>query len=63
VLCLRGDKEDVDRYPAEEFQRAARAPCTVEIVANCDHFYNGREDTVASIVSSWLAATLKLQRD
>jgi pimeloyl-ACP methyl ester carboxylesterase len=62
VLCLRGDKEDVDRYPAEEFQRAARGPCTVEIVANCDHFYNGREDTVASIVSSWLAATLKLQR-
>jgi len=63
VLCIRGDKEDVDRYPAEEFQRAARAPCTVEIVANCDHFYNGREDTVASIVSSWLAATLKLRRD
>jgi pimeloyl-ACP methyl ester carboxylesterase len=63
VLCIRGDKEDVDRYPAEEFQRAARAPCTVEIVTNCDHFYNGREDTVASIVSSWLAATLKLRRD
>jgi pimeloyl-ACP methyl ester carboxylesterase len=61
VLCIRGDKEDVDRYPAEEFQRAAGGPCTVEIVANCDHFYNGREDAVASIVSSWLAATLELQ--
>ena len=62
VLCIRGDKEDVDRYPAEEFQRAAGGPCTVEIVANCDHFYNGREDTVAEIVSSWLATTLKLRR-
>jgi pimeloyl-ACP methyl ester carboxylesterase len=62
VLCIRGDKEDVDRYPAEEFQRAAGGPCAVEIVANCDHFYNGREDTVAEIVSSWLATTLKLRR-
>jgi len=61
VLCIRGDKEDVDRYPAEEFQRAAGGPCTVEIVANCDHFYNGREDTVAGIASSWLATTLKLR--
>jgi alpha/beta superfamily hydrolase len=62
VLCIRGDKEDVDRYPAEEFQRAAGGPCAVEIIANCDHFYNGREDAVAEIVSSWLAATLKLRR-
>ena len=62
VLCIRGDKEDIDRYPAEEFQRTAGGPCAVEIVANCDHFYNGREDTVAEIVSSWLATTLKLRR-
>ena len=61
VLAIRGDKEDVDRYPAEEFQRAAGGPCAVEIVADCDHFYNGREDRVAEIVSSWLAATLGLR--
>lgn len=62
VLAIRGDKEDVDRYPAEEFQRAAGGPCTVEIIADCDHFYNGREDRVAEIVSSWLAKTLGLPR-
>lgn len=62
VLAIRGDKEDVDRYPAEEFQRAAGGPCTVEIIADCDHFYNGREDRVAEIVSAWLAKTLGLPR-
>ncbi|HEX6007122.1 MAG TPA: alpha/beta hydrolase [Burkholderiales bacterium] len=60
VLAIRGDKEDVERYPAEEFQRAAGGPCTVEIVRDCDHFYNGREDTVAGIVATWLAQTLRL---
>ncbi len=58
VLAVRGDKEDVHRYPAEEFQRAAGGPCQVKIVANCDHFYNGCEDTVCAIVSSWLVQTL-----
>ena len=60
VLCIRGDKEERDRYPAEEFQRAAGGPCDVEIVANCDHFYNGREDHVAGLVAKWLALTLRL---
>jgi len=60
VLCIRGDKEDVHRYPAEEFQRAAGGPCQVEIIPDCDHFYNGREDAVREIVSSWLAKTLHL---
>jgi len=60
VLCIRGDKEDRDRYPAEEFQSRASGPCKVEIILDCDHFYNGREDTVAGIVSSWLASTLGL---
>lgn len=61
VLAIRGDKEDVDRYPAEEFQRAAGGTCKVEIIPDCDHFYNGREEKVAAIVSSWLAATLSLR--
>jgi len=60
VLCIRGDQEDRNRYPAEDFQRAAGGPCQVEIVADCDHFYNGREDHVADIVASWLKETLRL---
>ena len=62
TLAIRGDKEDVHRYPAEEFQRAAGGPCQVEIVANCDHFYNGREAAICDLVSSWLARTLRLPK-
>jgi pimeloyl-ACP methyl ester carboxylesterase len=58
VLAIRGDKEDIDRYPAEEFRAAAGGPCTVEIVADCDHFYNGKHEVVAEIVSKWLTKTL-----
>jgi pimeloyl-ACP methyl ester carboxylesterase len=57
VLCLCGDKEDPERYPAEEYRRAAGGPCRVEIVRDCDHFYNGREEQVAGIVADWLART------
>jgi pimeloyl-ACP methyl ester carboxylesterase len=60
VLTLRGDKEDGDRYPAEEYGRVAGGPCRVEIIPNCDHFYNGREDYVASLVVGWLKQTLKV---
>lgn len=60
VLAIRGDKEDRDRYPAEEFQAACGGPCEVNIVENCDHFYNGRETHVANIVAGWLARTLHL---
>jgi pimeloyl-ACP methyl ester carboxylesterase len=60
VLYLRGDQEPADLYPAEEFQRRAGGPCTVEIVRNCDHFYVGREEAVASTVAAWLASTLAL---
>jgi len=62
VLCIRGDKEDVHRYPAEEFQRAAGGPCQVEIIPDCDHFYNGRESQVAGIVASWLVEQLGLRK-
>src|SRR5262245_56141344 len=61
VLTIRGDKEEKSRYPAEEFQRAAGGPCRVEIVENCDHFYNGREDHVAKLVATWLKETLRLK--
>jgi len=61
VLAIRGDKEEADRYPAEEYQRHAGGPCEVEIVTNCDHFYNGREEVVSNIVASWLRKTLGLR--
>ena len=54
-LFVRGDKEPRDAYPAEEFRARAGGPCTVEIVPDCDHFYNGREQTVRDLVASWLA--------
>ncbi|MGZ8265734.1 MAG: alpha/beta hydrolase, partial [Burkholderiales bacterium] len=47
ILCIRGDKENAERYPAEAFARAATAPATAKVIENCDHFYNGREDAVA----------------
>ncbi|HZM44935.1 MAG TPA: alpha/beta hydrolase [Burkholderiales bacterium] len=60
VLTLRGDQEDGHRYPAEEFQKVAGGPCKAEIVPDCDHFYNGKEEKVAGIVSDWLVKTLGL---
>jgi pimeloyl-ACP methyl ester carboxylesterase len=53
-LFVRGDREPRDAYPAEEFRARAGAPCTVEIVPDCDHFYNGREVAVTQLVASWL---------
>ena len=58
VLYLRGDQEPKDLYPAEAFAERAGGPCDVRIVANCDHFYNGREETVATLVADWLAPRL-----
>ncbi len=60
VLAIRGDREDRNRYPAEEFQAAAAGACEVRIVEDCDHFYNGRENHVAAIVAQWLSGTLAL---
>jgi pimeloyl-ACP methyl ester carboxylesterase len=59
VLYVRGDREPVDLYPAEEFARRACGPCTVGIVPQCEHFYAGREDTVSKIVCSWLANAIE----
>jgi len=57
-LFVRGDREPRDAYPAEEFRARAGGPCTVEIVPDCDHFYNGREEAVQQRVASWLAKTV-----
>jgi pimeloyl-ACP methyl ester carboxylesterase len=55
VLYIRGDQEPAHIYPAEEFASRAHGRCDVRIVGNCDHFYAGREDAVAGIVTEWLA--------
>jgi len=58
VLAIRGDKEDQHRYPAEEYQAASSGNCDVNIIENCDHFYNGREDAVATFICKWLKRKL-----
>jgi pimeloyl-ACP methyl ester carboxylesterase len=60
VLVIRGDQEDRSRYPAEEFQAACAGPCEVDIITQCDHFYNDRQAHVAQKVADWLERTLKL---
>ena len=58
VLCIRGDKENAERYPAEEFARAAGPSAVASVIENCDHFYNGRQEAVAEVVKSWLSTTV-----
>jgi pimeloyl-ACP methyl ester carboxylesterase len=58
TLFIRGDGEPRDSYPAEEFAQRASGPVRVEIIPDCDHFYNGQEQVVQERVSSWLTATL-----
>lgn len=58
TLCIRGDRENAERYPAEAYARAATAPCTAQVIRDCDHFYNGKEAEVSDAVASWLARTL-----
>ena len=58
ALFVRGDKEPREQYPAEEFDARSGGACTVEIVPDCDHFYNGREEAVGRLVASWLDRTL-----
>ena len=60
TLYVRGDKESRENYPAEDFRAHGGGPCDVEIIPDCDHFYNGREEAIQAIVSSWLAKTLDL---
>jgi len=60
TLYVRGGEESRENYPAEEFQARAGGPCDVEIVPGCDHFYNGREQAIQRLVSSWLSKALRL---
>ena len=58
TFYVRGDLELRDAYPAEDFCAAAGGPCDVEIVENCDHYYNDREDVISDLVAGWLKRTL-----
>ena len=58
VLYVRGDKENRDIYPAEEFAARAGGPCDLRILPDCDHFYTGREDVVSDLVEAWLEKAL-----
>ncbi len=60
TLYIRGDRESRANYPAEEFQARAAGACSVEIVPDCDHFYNGCEGAIGQRVSTWLARALNL---
>jgi pimeloyl-ACP methyl ester carboxylesterase len=59
VLYVRGDREPRDLYPAERFAQRAKGPVSVQIVADCDHFYVGREAAVSALVEGWLASFSK----
>ena len=54
ALFTRGDKEPAHIYPAEAFAARAGASCKVEIIADCDHFYIGREAAVSDLIGTWL---------
>lgn len=57
-LFLVGDLEDSETYPAEEFARLAAGRSEARILANCDHWYRGQKDVVASMVADWLDEVL-----
>jgi len=58
VLFVRGDQEPPQTYPAEAFKENCGGPCEIAIVENCDHFYVGAEESVATTVQNWLSRTL-----
>lgn len=58
VLFLRGDQEDRDLYPAEQFAEKAGGPVDVVNVPGADHFYTGLEDRVGELVTRWLDRVL-----
>ena len=60
TLFIRGDEENPETYPAEQFKDRAGGPCDVEIVPDCNHFYVGREAAIRELVSGWLARTLNV---
>jgi len=58
ILYIRGDLEPAELYPAEAFSELSAGNCHVEIIKDCDHFYNQRETEVSNQVVAWLASNL-----
>jgi pimeloyl-ACP methyl ester carboxylesterase len=56
VLYVRGDQEERDMYPAEDFAARTQGKTDVSIVPDCDHFYRNKEDAIGGIVATWLSA-------
>jgi pimeloyl-ACP methyl ester carboxylesterase len=58
-LFIVGDEEPPDLYPAEKFAARAGGPSEARVLANCNHFYVGREAEVIDTVVEWLGRTLR----
>jgi pimeloyl-ACP methyl ester carboxylesterase len=61
TLFLRGDKEPRDLYPGEAYVARAGGPAEFGLVADCDHFYGGREAAAVELIKPWLTR-LGIQR-
>lgn len=54
TLFIIGDREPQESYPADAYAQRAGGPVRVDIVSDCDHFYNGREREIQDRVAAWL---------
>jgi pimeloyl-ACP methyl ester carboxylesterase len=59
-LFLVGDRENPEIYPAQRFADLAAGPSEARILPDCDHWYTGLEDTVATIITEWLQGNLSM---
>jgi pimeloyl-ACP methyl ester carboxylesterase len=62
VLYLRGEQENRDLYPAEQFADKAGGPVDVRILPGTGHFYTGREADVGRVAAEWLDRILPGER-
>ncbi len=61
VLFVRGDQEPEEVYPAHSFVERCAGPAEVVVMSDCDHFYNGREERLALLVTEWASSQLPFQ--
>jgi pimeloyl-ACP methyl ester carboxylesterase len=59
-LYLRADQEPAELYPGESFGELCGGGCEFEVIAGCDHFYNGKEREVGTRIAAWLRQVLRL---
>lgn len=58
TLCIAGDQEPSEMYPAAAFAKATSGQAKAQIITDCDHFYTGQFDAVTSAVTNWLRTLL-----